>query len=390
MKKVFSLFLGLLLAVTLMVSVPTASFAAEEPAPLSVDITSNKNSFLTFGVASFQVTVTNTSEQAVDTVSAELLGGQLAPLGSKSVIKAQSACLLPGESIGFTFKATLNKKAVTLTGLQSLGLDFVRLWYKNMPLVDNGFDDERIQADTSKTIKFGNYTVSAVIRVWYNDTGSVVPGNIAEIVAFYNEHANAMKTYASPVTVIKRDGTTSKINYIAGGATVLNVAENMFQDSYTQKPALTFINGVSGSKTLAAYLPRFDSILMSELNPSGANGVKYATLVAGGGGHIVTIVMKNEITSGPTALSDKPTYVAKCMDTLSLDAADLVPFTIEDATVTYTGCRIEAVFDAQDRMTKLDITTPIRMLVDLKFKSVVQLNNTDILATYNGNYTFAY
>ena len=183
MKRVFTLFLGLLLALTMMVSAPAASFAAEEPqAPLFVEITTNRNSFMTLGVATFQITVTNMTEQAVERVSAELLGGQLAPLGSKSVITAESACLLPGESIGFTFKATLNKDAVALSPMQRLGLDFIRLWYRNIPVLDNGFDDGRAYADTSKTLTFGKTPVSAVIRVWYNDTGVVVPGDIAEIV----------------------------------------------------------------------------------------------------------------------------------------------------------------------------------------------------------------
>ena len=389
MKRVFTLFLGLLLALTMMVSAPAASFAAEEPqVPLFVEITTNRNSFMTLGVATFQITVTNMTEQAVERVSAELLGGQLAPLGSKSVITAESACLLPGESIGFTFKATLNKDAVALSPVQRLGLDFVRLWYKNMPVVDNGFDDGRAYTDASKTLKFGSYTVSAVIRVWYDDTGTVVPGDIAEIVAFYNERANAMKTYQNRVTVTKKDGTTSKINYISGGSVVQNLAEDMLPNDYTEKPALTFINGVSGDKTLAAYLPRRYSNLMSELNPSGANGVKVATLAPSGGGHIVTIVMKDEITSGPTALSDKPINVSKCMDTLNLTPEDLAPFTMVNATATYTGCKIEAVFDSQGRMTKLDVTTPVHILGNLKF-SVIWLD-IDVTGTYKGNYTFAY
>lgn len=390
MKKVFTSFLGLILALTLVVSVPTTSFAVEEPqAPLSVDITTNKNSFLTFGVASFQVTVTNISEQAVDTVSAELLGGQLAALGSKSVITAESDCLLPGESISFTFKATLNKEVVALTGLQSLGLDFIRLWYKNIPLVDNGFDDGRTYADTSKTLSFGNYPVSAVIRVWYDGTGTVVLGNIPEILAFYNERSNAMKTYQNRVTVTKKDGTTSKINYIAGGSVVQDLAKDMLPNDYSEKPALTFVNGVSGDKTLAAYLPRSYSILMSELSPTGANGVKVATLAVDGGSKIVTIVMNDEITSGPTALSDKPTYVSKCMETLNLTQEDLAPFTMVNATATYTGCKIEAVFDSQGRMTKLDVTTPVQIKGDLKY-GIIRLSGTDVIGTYNGNYTFAY
>jgi hypothetical protein len=108
-----------------------------------------------------------------------------------------------------------------------------------------------------------------------------------------------------------------------------------------------------------------------------------------GGSHIVTIVMKDEITAGPTALSDKPAYISQCMDTLNISQDDLTPFTLENATATYTGCRIEAVFDSQGRMTKLDVTTPVRVMGDLKY-GVIQLKDTDILGTYNGNFTFAY
>ena len=389
MKRVFTLFLGLLLALTMMVSAPAASFTAEEPqSPLFVDIKTNRNSFMTLGVATFQITVTNMTEQAVERVSAELLGGQLAPLGSKSVITAESACLLPGESIGFTFKATLNKDAVALSPMQRLGLDFVRLWYRNIPVLDNGFDDGRAYADTSKTLMFGKTPVSAVIRVWYDDTGTVVPGNIAEIVAFYNERANAMKTFQNRVTVSKKDGTTSQINSMTGGSVVQNIANDLLPNDYSEKPALTFINGVSGNKTLSSYLPRDYSNLMSELNPSGDNGVKYATIISDSDGYTVTIVMNDEITAGPTALSDKPAYVSLCMDTLELTQNDLEPFTMVNATATYTGCKIEAVFDSQGRMTKLDVTTPVRILGNLKY-GFIELN-ADVTGTYKGNYTFAY
>lgn len=389
MKRVFTLFLSLLLAATLMMSATAVDVAAEEPqVPLFVDIITNRNSFMKLSVATFQVTVTNMSEQAVEHVSAELLSGQLAPLGRKSVITAESACLLPGESISFTFKATLNNETVALDGLQRLGLSFVRLLYKNIPVVDNGFDNGRANADITKTLKFGNCPVSAVVRVWYNDTGTVVPGSIPEIVAFYNERANAMKIYQNRVTITKSDGTTSKINYITGGSVVQNIAEDMLPNDYSEKPALTFVNGVSGNKTLAAYLPRSYSNLMSELNPSEVNGVKYATIAPSGDGHIVTIVMQDEVTSGPTALSDKPTYVSKCMDTLNLTQEDLAPFTMENATATYSGCKIEAVFDSQGRMIKLDVTTPVQILGKLEYGNIGL--DIDVSGTYNGNYTFAY
>ena len=388
MKRLLALSLSLLLAAALTMSVPIAGFAAEEPqCPLLVNITTDRSSYSTLGIAEFTVTVTNGSQAAVDGISAELLAGQLAPLGSKSVIKAESECLLPGESIGFMFKATLNKETVALNAFQRFGLGFIRLWYKNMPVADNGFDNGRTHSDTSKTIKFGNFTVSAVVRVWYH--GTVVPGNTAEIVAYYNRHANAMKTYPLRVTVSKSDGTTSKLNYISGGSAMRDLAENMLPNDYSEKPALTFVNGVSGGRTLASYLPRGDSNLMSELDPLGANGVKLATISVSGGSRTVTIIMNDDAASGPTALTDKPVYISQCMDTLNITPEDLAPFTVESATAAYSGCKIVAVFDILGRMTKLDVTTPVRTVCDLKY-GVIQLNNTDVTGTYNGNYTFVY
>lgn len=388
MKRLLTLSLGLLLAATLAFSTMVAGFAAGEPeCPLLIDITPDRAGYSTLGVASIKVTVTNTSQEAVDGVSAELLAGQLAPLGSKSVIKAAAECLLPGESINFTFKATLNKETVALNAFQRFGLGFLRLWYKNVPVVDNGFDDGRASADTSQMIKFGNFTVSAVVRVWYH--GTVVPGNTAAIVAYYNLHANAMKKYPLRVTVSKSDGTTSQINYISGGSTMQDLAQNMLPNDYSEKPALTFINGVSGSRTLASYLPRGGSELMSELDPLGANGVKMATMSYGSGSRTVTIIMNDDTTAGPTALTDKPVYISQCMETLNITPEDLVPFTVESAAATYSGCKIVAGFDLLGRMTKLDITTPVRIVCTLKY-GVIRLTDTDVTGTYNANYTFAY
>ena len=389
MKKPIVALLTLLIALTLPFSVTAASTPAEDPAtPLRVEIATNRNTYSTLGVATVTVTVTNTSQSEVERVSAEFLGGQLAALGGNSAITGERDSLTPGESFRFTFKATLNKDAVALSGSQRLGLGFVRLWYKNMPVVDNGFDNGRAFFDTSRTLKFGQLFAACTVRVWYVDDEIPTPGDTAEILAYYNAHANAMKVFQGTVTVTKRDGTTSKINAITGGSTIQNYAEGLLPNDYRAKPTLTFVNGMGGSRTLASYLPRNDSNFMSELNPSGPNGVKWAATEDLAGGRKVTIALNDDLTTGPTALRDKPTYVSLCMDTLDLTADDLKPFTLESAVVNYTGCKIVAVFDAQNRMTKLDITTPVNIVGTLKY-GVVGVT-FDITGTYNGNYTFAY
>lgn len=217
-----------------------------------------------------------------------------------------------------------------------------------------------------------------------------INGSMSKVIEFYNQYANAMKTYKGKVTVTKKDGTTSTIQSITGGSVVKNIALDLLPNDYTEKPTYTFVNGKStkDNKDLSKWLPRGDYAKMSELSPTGTNGVKSATCVANGSGCKVTIVMNDDKTSGANALRDKPKYVSKCMDTLDLGPEDLEPFTLQDANVNYTGCKIEAVFNAQGLLTKLDITTPANITGKLKY-SLIGIN-ADVTGTYRGNYTFAY
>lgn len=218
-----------------------------------------------------------------------------------------------------------------------------------------------------------------------------VGGTMAQVISFFNIHANALKVYKDKVTITKTDGTTSTINYVAGGSIVKNIAEGLLPNDYTAKPNYTFVNGTStvDDKKLSSWLPPDNTAKMSELSPTAPNGVKSATCVASGSGSKVTIVMNDDITSGATALSDKPKYVSLCMSTLNLKNEDLEPFKLESATVTYAGCTIEAVFDAQGRMTKLDVITPAQIKGNLTY-GLIKLNDTDVVGTYKGNYTFSY
>lgn len=215
-----------------------------------------------------------------------------------------------------------------------------------------------------------------------------VNGSMVDVLKFYNEYANKMKTYQGKVTVTKKDGTTSEVVSVSPGF-VRGQAEGLLPNDYSAKPTLTFVNGKSGDKTLARHLPRDDSNKLSEINPTGANGVKSATCVTSGSGWKVTIVFNDDQTSGATALRDKPKYVSKAMDTLDLTEDDLSPFKLKDATVIYTGCKIEAVFDSQGRMTKLDVSTPANIKGNLSLVGI-NLVKADVVGTYNGNYTFAY
>ena len=215
-----------------------------------------------------------------------------------------------------------------------------------------------------------------------------IGGTSAEVMGFYNQYGNAMKSYKGKVTVTKTDGTVSRINHIVAGK---SLAEGMLPNDYNEKPTYTFVNGTStvDGKTLSKWLPRDKSDKLSELSATGANGVKSATCTASGTGCKVVILMNDDIVSGESALNAPAKYVSKCMDTLDMKASELEPFVLEKATVNYTGCKIEAVFDDQGRMTKLDIATPAKIMGDLTW-GIVKLKDTDITGDYKGNYTFAY
>lgn len=216
-------------------------------------------------------------------------------------------------------------------------------------------------------------------------TGITAPAgsNISKIVTFYNQYANSAKAYKGKVKITKADGTTTVINSISGGNTVKNLAQDMLPNDYSAKPVKTFINGkASDGTTLASHLPRGEGAKMSVLQ---AAGVKSASCVKSGSGWKVTISLRTETVN---ELNGVPKYTSQCMDTLSLTADDLKPFTLESAKVNYIGCKIIAVLDSAGRFTKLDITTPANITGKLKYGFIGI--NADVTGTYEGNFTFSY
>lgn len=303
----------------------------------------------------------------------------------KTTLKKVIACLLVFSFV-FAFAAcNKDKDKETTTAAETTAVD------------DTTVEATTVEGDTTAeaTTVEGETTVAGTTVPGETTTAAAaveapVGSDIAKVVAFYNQYGNAIKAYQGKVTVSKIDGTTSKVNYIKFAAITKGIAEDMLPNDYKDKGTKTFVNGVSGDTKLSSWLPRDDSPKLSELSPTAPNGVKSATCVVSGSGWKVSIVMNDDMTSGATALTDKPKYVSKCMDTLSLSAEDLGDFVLKSATVNYTGCKIDAVFDSQGRITKLDILTPANIKGDLAYKSLDLLKDTDVTGDYKGNYTFTY
>lgn len=379
----------ILTASLLLCILPASVSGLDDAEPLALSIVSDKTEYGAAGLAKVVVTAENTGGETLNDVRVDFLPDETVRVYSQGSASLAGISLEPGETIELPFFVCLNRDKVRMNLFDRLFLA-IRISFKRL----QGFKELQIQPDeesgnvnAAQNLSFGQTVVALRARADY--TTGQLPMTKAEIIAFYNQYANAMKAYKGSVTVTKKSGTTTTIHEISPDF-ISNIAEDMLPNDYEQKPTYTFVNGksTSGNVTLSAWLPRSDSPLMSELSPAEPNGVKSATCVTSGSGRKITIVMNDDKTSGTTALSDKPKYVSKCMDTLKLTAEDLQPFTVENANINYTGCKIEAAFDAQGRMTKLDITTPVNIVCTLRY-SVTRIN-ADITGTYKGNYTFTY
>ena len=112
----------------------TASKTAETTAtsgnPLSIEIITDKSSYKATGTAKINVKVTNTGNEAVENVSAEALCANLAPVGKDSKLTAEAEKLNSGESLEFSYQATIKISNNNLNFFQKIGLFFKRLFMK--------------------------------------------------------------------------------------------------------------------------------------------------------------------------------------------------------------------------------------------------------------------
>ena len=199
-----------------------------------------------------------------------------------------------------------------------------------------------------------------------NKTGAPVNGTIAQIVKYYNDHANATKAYKGTVKIVKSEGSTSKFTKLPGGISLFKNQLNKMLANATGEPKhfnKTFTNGVSsdGDK-LIKFLPPSGQTYMSALQPAG---VKSATCKAVSGGYKVDIKLIQEVVG----YNGKPKWHDCTMDTLTVKDKDVEPFEIvkdNSCKFDYKGATISAVFDTQGRLKSLNIFEPVHITATLK------------------------
>lgn len=100
-----------------------------------------------------------------------------------------------------------------------------------------------------------------------------VNGSKADIVAFFNKYATAMKQYKGKVTVKRVQGTTSKINSLDPnkilGVDLVAKAEPLLPNDYPKTATQTFNGGkAADGTTLASFLPA-SKLSAYKVNPAG-------------------------------------------------------------------------------------------------------------------------
>jgi len=219
-----------------------------------------------------------------------------------------------------------------------------------------------------------------------------VGGSIADIVTFYNRHANATKEYTGKITVHRKIGTVTKITKMTVGFKQLlqTVLDRQLKDKDETK---TFVNGKNpndSNDTLEKFLPRSAGQKMSTLTPAG---VKFASCVLDGSGWKVTITLKKEVMTG---VDVAPPYHSSVMDPLEIDSKSLDPFTLGDGQVVYgqtsapnNGGTLTAKVNPNGYLDYLKLDAPLQISGKLGYKNTGNLD-TVIDGKFWGDMTFTY
>ena len=208
-----------------------------------------------------------------------------------------------------------------------------------------------------------------------------VNGSKADIVAFFNKYATAMKQYKGKVTVKRVQGTTSKINSITGGSAIANIAQPLLPNDYPQTATQTFNGGkASDGTTLASFLPASKRAAYN-VNPAG---VKSASCVKQGNGWKVSITLIVESGEGLTFV---PTHHGSCFDTLSLTKDSFGPFEPVSTKVNYQSGTFTFVLNADGTLASINVSEPANVVCKLKKGISI---DADFTGTWQQQYTFAY
>ncbi|HZK21617.1 MAG TPA: hypothetical protein VFC76_04995, partial [Oscillospiraceae bacterium] len=183
----------------------------------------------------------------------------------------------------------------------------------------------------------------------------------ADIAKLYNDALNKTKAYKGDVKVKRVEGVTTTVTKLA---LVKSIAQSMLPNTYPETREGTFKNGVAtadartkkgeekkdrdpGAK-LAEYIPPPEG-KSAKLSAAGIKDAKYTAV---GSGYKLEITLVQEAGDG---INYVPPYHSSVMDTLAMSDEELKPFSVINATTTYSGATITMQVNSNGLVTSLSI-----------------------------------
>ncbi|MBQ1995943.1 MAG: fibronectin type III domain-containing protein, partial [Clostridia bacterium] len=166
-KKLFSLIFAIVLIASLSLAVHAVKSDTENP--VSIVVETDKNSYSYTKIATFNVTVTNSGDTVIKDVTAQVVFDKLSPVAKGSnTHKKEAKELKPGESLSFSYKATLHPDKNKLNFFQKIIMWFVQFFNSGYDVSTERINDGRNVTEHITEINFGKNRPINIIEVAYN------------------------------------------------------------------------------------------------------------------------------------------------------------------------------------------------------------------------------
>ena len=176
----------------------------------------------------------------------------------------------------------------------------------------------------------------------------------AEIVEYLSKAVNAAKAYTGGVSVEHSEAFSSlDITKCPGGSIGINLANKIA--SGVIKPTTETLNFSGGRATnsegdsVPLLLPKREAFSLT------ADGVQSASATKNNGQTMIELTLVSESST----LQQKPQHNSKAIGYLDPSEVDLSIVSIDQFNVTYSGSKIIATIDAQDRVVSIAYTIPV-------------------------------
>lgn len=133
--------------------------------PLDIEIRSNKANYGAIDTATFTVTIKNISSTSVSDISSKCNLDGLSPIGKNNTFYVDNVTLKPGESITYSYNATINPNSLNF--FMKFILQIKRFFSGSQAVTEMNFEDGRNKTTDDVTVKFSSEEVTETVSVWY-------------------------------------------------------------------------------------------------------------------------------------------------------------------------------------------------------------------------------